>query len=264
MRRSKVTPWLWRYGDPATNPDRLTFVLAPFGGGSVYSVAEWTTDLLRDGHTALAVQYPGRGPRASEPHADQIAVIANHAAADLLRHTEGPLVLVGHSMGGMLCHEITVRLEAAGRRVDLLVVSAARPPGLNRLLPDQVLAMDRDAWRAELFRNGFGEQILMARNDVLDMAISILRADFLLMSRHHNASGVVSCPVLAIGGDTDKWVTPDHVAGWRELTSGECTTAVLPGGHFYYRNQLATFSRLIHGAVTSARSARPDQVRPLA
>jgi len=249
MRRSKVTPWLWRYGAGTASP---TFVLAPFGGGSVYSVAEWTTDLLRDGHAALAVQYPGRGPRASEPHARRMTELATHAAADLLRHSEGPLVLVGHSLGGVLCHEITLRLEAAGRPVDLLVVSAARPPGLNRMLPEQVLAMDRDAWRSELSGNGFGEQHQMARTDVLDLVIPILRADYLLMSRHHRSGGVVTCPLLAIGGDRDRRVTPDHLTAWRELTSGEFTTAVLPGGHFYYRDQLATFSGLIHRAIAAS------------
>jgi surfactin synthase thioesterase subunit len=257
MRRQKVTPWLWHYGDPATEP---TFVLAPFGGGSVYSVAEWTTELLRAGQTALAVQYPGRGPRASEPHAQRMAELADNATADLLRQTDGPLVLVGHSLGGLLCHEITVRLEAAGRRVELLVVSSARPPGQNRMALAKVLGMDRDAWRAELSATGFGEQRLMAQPELLDMVISVLRPDYLLLARHTEAGGVVGCPLLAIGGDRDEWVTPRHLAGWGALTTGECATAVLPGGHFYYRDQLPTFSRLIHRAIDGLRagSGRPD------
>ena len=249
IRRRRVTPWLWRYGDQVSTATP-TFVLAPFGGGSAYSVAEWTTDLLAAGHTALAVQYPGRGPRASEPHAQRLTDLATHATADLLRYTEGPLVLVGHSFGAVLCHEITVRLEAAGRPVDLLVVSAARPPGHNRLVPEQVLGMDRAAWQAELSGNEFDEQ-LMSQPEVLDMVIPVLRADYLLLSRHNQASGVVSCPVLAMGGDQDPWVTPRHLAAWAELTTGECATAVLPGGHFYYRDQLRTFSRLIHRAIAS-------------
>ncbi|HEX9337032.1 MAG TPA: alpha/beta fold hydrolase, partial [Pseudonocardiaceae bacterium] len=243
MQRHKVTPWLWHYGDPAARP---TFVLAPFAGGSAYSVAEWTTDLLRDGESALAVQYPGRGPRASEPHAGWMAELADNAAEDLMRHTEGPLVLVGHSMGGLLCHEVTVRLEAAGRPVDLLVVSSARPPSHNRLVPGKIVAMDREAWRAEVSGYDFGDDRLLAQPNLLDMVIPLLRADFLLLSRHTESSGVVSCPLLAIGGDRDPWVTPRELAAWGELTTGECATAVMPGGHFYYRDQLATFSRLIH------------------
>jgi surfactin synthase thioesterase subunit len=251
IRRRRVTPWLWRYGDkvPTTTP---TFVLAPFGGGSVYSVAEWTTNLLAPGQTAMAVQYPGRGPRASEPHAQRLTDLATHATADLLRHTEGPLVLVGHSFGAVLCHEITVRLEAAGRQVDLLVVSAARPTGHNRLAVDQVLGMDREAWQAELSSSEF-DQRLMARPEVLDLVIPVLRADYLLLSQHDKPGGVVSCPVLAIGGDEDPWATPRHLAAWADLTTGECTTAVLPGGHFYYRDQLGTFSGLIQRAL-AARS----------
>lgn len=252
MRRRKITRWLWCYGDP-NNAKRPTFVLAPFGGGSVYSLAEWTTDLLGDGHTALAIQYPGRGPRASEPAAEHMADLANAATADLLRHTDGPLVLVGHSLGGVLSHEITLRLEAAGRSVELLVISSARPPGMNRMTVRKVLDMDRAAWVRELAGHGFGEPQLLARPDIQDMVIPILRADYLLLSRHHQPGGMVTCPILAVGGDRDEWVTATHLAGWGELTTDECVTAVLPGGHFYYRDQLATFSHLIHRAI-AARS----------
>lgn len=245
VRRRRITPWLWRYGEPVQDTSRPLFVLVPFAGGSVYSLAEWTPDLMADGHGVVAVQYPGRGPRASEPHARQMAVLANNAAADLLRHTEGPLILVGHSFGAIVAHEIAIRLEAAGRRVDLLVVSAMRPPGMSRMSEEQVLAMDNDAWQAELVTTGFGEDHLLSQPDVLNLVIPVLRADYLLLSRHTAPTGTVRCPILAMGGDRDPRVAPDQLAGWADMTTGDCVTEVLPGGHFYYREQMATFSRLI-------------------
>ena len=254
VRRRRITPWLWRYGEPVYDMSRPAFVLVPFAGGSVYSVAEWTSHLMAEGHGVFAVQYPGRGPRVTEPHAREMAVLANNAAADLLRHSEAPLVLIGHSMGGAVAHEIAVRLEAAGRQVDLLVVSAARPPGFNRISEEQVLAMDRAAWQEELATTGFGEDHLLTQPEVLDTVIPVLRADYLLLSRHTEPTGIVTTPILAMGGDQDPRVTPKHLSAWANLTTGECATAVLPGGHFYYRDHLATFSRLIHRAMSQVRS----------
>jgi surfactin synthase thioesterase subunit len=249
ISRRRVTPWLWRYGEPVYDPTKPTFVLAPFAGGSAYSLAEWAPYLMTDGHGVLAVQYPGRGPRATEPNAQDMAVLANNTTADLLRHTEGPLILVGHSMGGVVCHEVAVRLEAAGRRVDLLVVSASRPPGHARLTPEEILAMDRPAWRLELSNEDSGAGVVAAQPDLLDLIIPTMRADYLVLARHAQATGVVSCPILSIGGDRDPWVTRTQLTAWSGLTTGEFTTTVLPGGHFYYQNQLTAFSQLIHNAL---------------
>ncbi len=244
--RTQLTPGLWRYGTTANTaadtPVRPTFVLAPFAGGSAYSVAEWTKPLLAKGQVALALQYPGRGNREDEPSARRMAELADAAATDVLAHSEGPLVLVGHSLGGQLAHELALRLEAAGRTIELLVVSAAKPPGLNRMSLAEIVAMDRDAWRKELATNGFDEKDLLTP---LDAVIQVLRSDYLLLARHHRSGGVVNAPVLAIGGDSDHWVTKEHLLAWAGLTRGGCTTAVLPGGHFYYRDQLPAFAKWI-------------------
>ena len=243
--RTQLTPGLCRYGTPADTAVGPTFVLAPFAGGSAYSVAEWTKPLLRKGQLALALQYPGRGTRAEEPSARRMAELADAAATDVLAHSEGPLVLVGHSLGGQLSHELALRLEDAGRTIELLVVSAARPPGLNRMKLAQIVAMDRDAWRRELINNGFGEEDLLTQPDVLDVVVPVLRSDYLLLARHNHPGGVVNAPMLAIGGDRDQWVTKEHLLAWAGLTRGGCTTALLPGGHFYYRTQIADFVRWI-------------------
>jgi medium-chain acyl-[acyl-carrier-protein] hydrolase len=243
--RTQLTPGLWRYGTPADTPVGPTFVLAPFAGGSAYSVAEWTKPLLRKGQIALALQYPGRGTRAEEPSARRMTELADAAAPDVLAHSDGPLVLIGHSLGGQLAHELALRLEDAGRTIELLVVSAARPPGLNRISLAQILAMDRDAWRQELAGNGFGEQDLLSQLDVLDVVVPVLRSDYLLLARHNRAGGVVNAPMLAIGGDSDHWVTKEHLLAWAGLTRGGCTTALLPGGHFYYRDQIPDFVKWI-------------------
>jgi len=127
VSREPLTPLLWRFSN-AGRPGGTTFVLAPFAGGSAYSLADLSARLARPGDHTLVLQYPGRGPRMAEAHARDLTQVAREAALDLSRHVRGPLVLAGHSMGGVLCYEIASWLAAVGRAPAWVVVSAARPP----------------------------------------------------------------------------------------------------------------------------------------
>ncbi|RJQ81215.1 thioesterase [Pseudonocardiaceae bacterium YIM PH 21723] len=245
VTRRRISSALWQFGDaPATT------VLAPFGGGSAYSVADWLPHVA---DSAIIVQYPGRGPRAGEAHATSLGELAHEVAIELATHTTGPLTLVGHSVGALLCHEITRELEDRGRRVAQLVVSAARPAHLSLLREEQVLAMDRAAWLSALVGNGFGTPELMANQLAVDMALDALRADYLLLARHLRAGGAVRAPLLAIGSSDDPWLDEDHLTAWGELTTGPFATAVMPGDHFYYRNDPVAFGK----AVRAGCAARP-------
>ncbi|UNO40111.1 alpha/beta fold hydrolase [Streptomyces sp. MST-110588] len=252
-----MTELLWRFGGAATGRTApgagRTFVLAPFGGGSAYALAEWLPALLHQGETALALQYPGRGPRAGEPHARSLEELARQAAGEVAAHTEGPLVLAGHSLGAVLSYEIAVRLESLGREVELLAVSAARPPDMQRLDPAAVLGMSREDWLEEL-ATGDGAGIEGATHaDIVDLLVPVLRADYLLLARYRcDTRRTVSCPLLAMGGTADPWVTHDCLDAWGRWTTGKFTTRSLPGGHFYYRERTPEFCRLVRDALPPA------------
>ncbi|MFF9479378.1 thioesterase II family protein [Streptomyces sp. NPDC014733] len=246
MKRSEPTPLVWRYGaERATR----TYVLAPFAGGSAYAMGDWPRRLLRGNESALVLQYPGRGPRAAEPPATSLSALAAEAAEAVLKHSTGPVVPVGHSLGGVLAHTLALRLEDAGRPVELLVASAARPPASVRLDAGQVLAMTDAQWLAELTRFSSYDPRLLEDPDVLDLIVPVLRADYLMLARHVPENRRVSCPVVAVGGADDTWVGAGHLAAWGRWTAAGLTTRTLPGGHFYYRDGLTALTGLIHDAL---------------
>jgi surfactin synthase thioesterase subunit len=246
VKRTEPTPTLWRYG---SFEETRVYVLAPFAGGSAYAMGNWPRLLLREDEAALVLQYPGRGPRAAEPQATSITALADEAADAVLEHSTGPVVLVGHSLGGVLGHTLALRLADAGRPVELLVASAARPPSAARLDADQVLAMTDEEWIREITRYGDYDPQLIEDPDLLDLIVPVLRADYLMLARHVPENRPVRCPVLAVGGVDDIWVTGDHLDAWGEWTTAALTTRTLPGGHFYYRDDLPTLTGLIHGAL---------------
>ncbi|MFJ3644374.1 thioesterase II family protein [Streptomyces sp. NPDC090108] len=239
--RRPLTPLLWRFGG-AGEEGGVTFVLAPFAGGSAYSLADLPPRLLRPGDTALVIQYPGRGPRIGEPHASGLSGLAQEAARDIVRHAgDGPLVLAGHSMGGVLCYEIAALLTEMGRPPAWVAVSAARPPDRQRLDAEKVLAMGRGEWLAEMAEGAAAAGAPAGADEFADMVIPVMRADYLMLARYRPRHGPLSVPLLALGGADDPWVSDGHLAGWRAWTTAGFGYRTLPGGHFYYRDQGAEF-----------------------
>lgn len=261
MNRRRLSPALWRLGETDPAGAERTFVFAPFGGGSAYAVAEWAGELVRPGEAAVAVQYPGRGPRHLEPNATALAALAAECAAAVHAHCPGPLVLVGHSLGGVLCYEIALALEDLGADVELLAASAARPPDDQRLDARAVLAMSRDDWISEVASGGHVDVSDAELADVADLMIPVLRADYLLLARYAPAGRrPVRAGLLALGGRDDPWVTSAHLAGWSRWTTGSFGSRMVDGGHFYYRDRLAVFGRSIRERLTPAHSAAGVEV----
>lgn len=103
-------------------------------------------DLSRDHRVAL-VELPGHGisPMMFPFALDQATLALDQAIAE---QTEGPVVLVGHSVGGLVAAAEAVR--APGRVRALVLVETALAPQMTTVERDTLLAMlDRD-WEGTL------------------------------------------------------------------------------------------------------------------
>jgi pimeloyl-ACP methyl ester carboxylesterase len=94
---------------PGRNPD-VTLVLVH---GSGHTAAVWEPVQAALTHPSVAVDLPGRADRV----ADIADVTLDHAAAslhaDVVHAADGPLVLVGHSAGGIVLPALAARLRDA-------------------------------------------------------------------------------------------------------------------------------------------------------
>jgi pimeloyl-ACP methyl ester carboxylesterase len=105
---------------------RLTFVLVH---GAWQGAWAWDTIVPRlaaAGHDAIAVDLPGNGFDATLPQAVNVGLYAAHIA-DIVDTLKGPVVLVGHSMGGTA---VAQACELRSERIALAIYLCAF------LLPD--------------------------------------------------------------------------------------------------------------------------------
>ncbi|MCX4881491.1 MULTISPECIES: thioesterase II family protein [unclassified Streptomyces] len=231
--RADPAQWLRAH---RTVPDPAVRLLCfPHAGAGPGAYRPWAQDMPP--RTELwAPRYPGREDRLAHPFAHSLAELADDIAAAVAAGPgrEVPLALFGHSMGAVLAHEVTVRLERTyDLRPVLLAVSAREGPlqvshaGLHLLDDEDLLA--RTA--------GLGIQPqadAYADPELRELLLPALRDDCRLLENHPTVPvEQVRAPVLAFAGRDDRASPRALMESWAKVTTDSFRLLELPGDHFY-------------------------------
>lgn len=255
------SPWLVRFRD-VVEPEAC-IICFPFGGGSAAYFARWAWR-MSDAADLIAVQYPGRCSRASEPALVDFSLLAEGAAraiAPLLDH--GNVVFFGHSFGALVAYEVAHLLSERGVNPPRhLFVSARGAPGDDRVNADSELGDDE--LHALVRRlDGMSEEA-MADERLMASIIPALRTDLLALGTwHYKPRPRLAMPVTAIGGSEDRDCPIEWLDDWKKETSGKFTRRVFSGGHFYLnRHNDAVLGMLLDAAGLELPRPRPRRVVP--
>jgi surfactin synthase thioesterase subunit len=188
-----------------------------------------------------AVQLPGRRERSGETPARRTGRLLPALAAELADDAALPLVLCGDSLGAVLAFELVRRMERQARLLpSRLLVSSARAPHVAGT-PPEYSAMSDARFVAELVAFGIISEQVAGRPELLTAVLPTLRADFELGANYrYRPRPPLRCPIDAVTGTDDVHV-PVHLAeAWAELTTGEFTHTLVPGGHDLLRRRPET------------------------
>ncbi|MFP3989069.1 alpha/beta fold hydrolase [Streptomyces sp. E11-3] len=231
--------WLRRFGPDRARP-ALRLVCFPHAGGNAQLFHGWSA-LLPPEVELLAVRYPGRQERLTDPFAESMADLADEVTAALVPRLDVPVALFGHSMGSSVAYETALRLEArhgvVPRRLMVSARSAphrARPTGLYRRADDELVAGVR--------RLGDLGSEAYDIPELRELLLPALRADYRLIESYRPKAPPtpVRAPITAYLGDSDPGCTRENLAAWDELTtSGAFSLRTYPGDHFYLVRQEA-------------------------
>ncbi len=223
----------------------------PFAGGSSNYYADWKR-YFTGPIELVPVQLPGRGARMSEPPATDMHPLADEIA-DVIVREPTEVLLFGHSMGAILAFEVARRLGALGRPVRHLFVTGRPTPTIVRP-PAPVSDLPRPEFVQMLREYGAADEAIFEHDDLLDVLMPMIRADFAMIERYRYRPGPpLSCPISAWCGDGDPEVSPEAMRPWADHTSGGFRLTVLPGGHFFLTENRSEIVRAVHAAVREAQ-----------
>ncbi|MGZ3147201.1 thioesterase II family protein [Lentzea chajnantorensis] len=221
--------WLRRFRPRDSAPVRL--VCLPHAGGSATYFLP-VAAALDPSVDVLAVQYPGRQDRRTEPFVRTIDELAELVTEQLSGWTDRPLALFGHSMGATLGFEVARRLERAGTVPVALFVSGRRAPSCFR--DERVHQEDDEQLLADVRALSGTDARLFGDEEIMRMVLPALRADYEAAETYRYEPGEpLRAPVVSMVGDADSKVTVDEARAWDRHTSGEFDFHVYPGGHFF-------------------------------
>jgi medium-chain acyl-[acyl-carrier-protein] hydrolase len=237
-------------GSPRLSP-ALRLICLPWAGGGASGY--WPLGrALPDRIEAFAYQPPGRETRLGAPVAESLRTLV----ADVLEATEilrdGPYLLLGHSFGAMLAVEVAGALRARGEGLPRgIVVSGCAAPACPPRHADIGHLPDAAFLKACADFGGLAAEQL-ADTELLGLVLPGLRADCRLAEAWRRDARIrppasLPCPLLAVAGDDDPFVKPGEVAAWEALAGAGFTARMLPGGHFYLRQDPAGLAALIDG-----------------
>ena len=193
------------------------------------------------------MQLPGRDQRHADTPFRRIAAAVDELAVVLGRYLDKPFALFGHSMGAALAYELSRRVtQEFGRAPSHLFVSAHRAPQLPRRKAPLHALSDRDFIAGVRALNGTPDEVF-AHPELVELLLPMLRADFELVETYSESPGPrLSCPVTAMGGNTDVDIPRPDLEQWQSTTSGPFELICFEGGHFYIDSARDSLLRALH------------------
>jgi len=204
------------------------------------------------------VELPGHGRRGDEPLQVDMPSLAANLARELLPLIEGPYLMLGHSVGGVVALEVAHALVALGVEPPrALIPVASTAPGQRDGKPDAQPMSDAELI-AELHRLGGTPQAVLDDRELLAMVLPVLRADFLLGDRYQPpVRKALPCALHVFGGRDDS-VAVSALAAWEAECSGPFQLEMCAGGHFFLHRQRADFLQRLVALAHAQRPALPS------
>jgi medium-chain acyl-[acyl-carrier-protein] hydrolase len=219
--------------DTQTN---LRLFCFPFAGAGASIYSNWHRYLPKN-FEVCPIQLPGREERLSEkPIVDIMSMVAE--LGEILKpYLAQPFALFGHSMGALICFELTRHLRKLKLPMpESLFISGRPAPQLQQTKPLTYNLPDLEFIEELRKIQGTPEPVLQ-NNELMELLIPLLRADFeLCQTYQYIHEPPLNCPFFIFGGFADSYVSQESLVYWQDQTTYPIQLKMFEGDHFFITN----------------------------
>jgi medium-chain acyl-[acyl-carrier-protein] hydrolase len=217
----------------------------PYSGGAAWAYRNWMRT-LPPGIDVCAIELPGRGNRLREPPLRRMSLMVEVVGKEIMSLLDRPYAFFGHSMGAIIGFEVARLLRRSGnQRLTHLFVSGHKAPQIPKTEPF-TYNLPEPEFVEELQRlNGTPKEVLESP-DMMRLMTPLLRADFeSIQTYSYKHEPPLDCPITALGGITDPYISRETLEAWREQTTGAFNLRMFPGDHFFLNKEQSSLLRVV-------------------
>ena len=207
-----------------------------YAGGGPSAFRDWH-EFLPCWVDVQCINLPGRELRFNEPLTTNIDQVLEELERGIEKFGEMPFVFFGHSLGGLLSHQLSMHLKEIGKQQpEHLIVSGRSAPKDKKTYYDRIVHLSDVQFLQKLPEYGGTPKILLENRELMELYIPILKADFSLSESRIEKSIVIDRPISAFSGNDDR-LTLEDLELWKLETQGPFETHMFNGDHFYINQQ---------------------------
>ncbi|MBL6449302.1 thioesterase [Fulvivirga sp. 29W222] len=227
---------------------KLKLFAFPYAGGSS-SIYHGLKPYLQSHIEFIPVELAGRGRRIGD---DLYAGLAE-AVDDLYRIVSpqikfSPFAFLGHSMGSLLAHELTVRLKyELGLSPNHLFFSGRGAIQVKRKDEKMYHKMDENQFKEEILLLGGTPPEFFQHPELLELFLPLLKNDFRIAETTPDIEGFKRSDVdITVFTGKEDDLTEAQVQGWKQYTNGGCEIHEYDGGHFFIHHEMESIASVIN------------------
>jgi pimeloyl-ACP methyl ester carboxylesterase len=225
------------------------------GGRSIWS--DTVEALLAAGYCALAIDFPGYGGAPGTPTMD---AMVGAAAAAVAGCGAGPVIVVGHSMGGMVAQELVARGAAAVQGLVLACTSASfgKADGAwqAKFVAERLAPLDAGLGMAGMARQLVPAMVAPTASDAakqasIDVMARVPEATYRVALRaiaafdRREALPRIAVPTLCLAAAHDRTAPPEVMQRMAQRIPGADYLCLADAGHIANVEQPAAFQAAV-------------------